>query len=65
MKKLIIFLAAVIVAIGLMGCSQKEVKPVTVEYNGQTYTVYTDRNIVSDGIHSYSYSYSYIDEPLP
>ena len=59
MKKFIIFLVAVIVAIGLMGCSQKEVKPVTVEYNGQTYTVYTDRNIVSDGTHSYSYSYSY------
>lgn len=59
MKKIIIFLVAVIAAIGLTGCSQKEVKPVAVEYNGQTYTVYTDRNIISDGTNSYSYSYSY------
>ena len=59
MKKIVLFLIAVIVAIGLMGCSQKEVKPVTVEYKGQTYTVYTERNTISDGTHSYSYSYSY------
>lgn len=59
MKKIIVFLVAVIAAIGLTSCSQKEVKPVAVEYNGQTYTVYTDRNIISDGTNSYSYSYSY------
>ena len=59
MKKIIIFFVAVIAAMALIGCSRKEAKPIMVEYNGQTYTVYTDRNIISDGTHSYSYSYSY------
>lgn len=59
MKKIIIFFVAVIAAMALIGCSRKEAKPVVVEYNGKTYTVYTDRNIVEYENYSYSYSFTY------
>ena len=61
MKKIIIGLLIAVAAIVLVACGQNNDKNIVFEYeiNGETYTVDTEGNIVSDGTHSYRYSWHY------
>ena len=57
MKKLLIFLVSMLIAVSLCACSSTSTT-YTINKNGTSYVVDTVNNTISNGTHSYQYSFS-------